>query len=57
MKRKQVVLDKLDSLDNSLIAIWQALQVPGVTKEVLERYLRQIRHTSNEITDFIKLED
>jgi len=57
MKRKQIVIDKIEDMDNYLISLYQAMQVPGVTKENLERYVNQIRHTLQEMLNFVKLED
>lgn len=57
MKRKQLVVDKIEDIDNHLISLYQAMQLPGVTKERLERYVEQSRHKLQEILNFVKLED
>lgn len=57
MKRKQVVLDKIEDIDNHLISLFQAMQVPGITKDKLERYVDQARYKLQEILNFVKLED
>lgn len=57
MRRKDTILEKLEEMDNHLISAYQAMQTPNVTKEVLERYLEQVKYKLGEITSFIKLED
>lgn len=57
MKRKQVVIDKIEDMDNHLISLYQGLQVPGVKKELIERYVEQVRYKLQEILNFVKLED
>lgn len=57
MKQKQRVLDKLDEMDNHLVSTWQAIQIAGVTKETIERYLTQVRAKLIEVTETIKLEN
>jgi len=57
MKRKQIVIDKIEDIDNHLISLYQALQVPGVKKESIEKYAGQIRYKLQEVLNYIKLED
>ena len=57
MKRKQIVLDKIEDIDNHLISLYQALQVPVVKKENIERYVEQIRYKLSEMQNYVKLED
>jgi hypothetical protein len=57
MKRKQIVLDKIEDIDNHLISLFQALQVPGVKKENIERYVEQVRYKLSEMQNYVKLED
>jgi tetrahydromethanopterin S-methyltransferase subunit F len=57
MKRKQVVIDKIEDMDNHLVSMYQAMQMPGVKKENIERYVEQVRYKLQEILNFVKLED
>jgi hypothetical protein len=57
MKRKQIVLDKIEDIDNHLISLFQALQVPGIKKETIERYAEQVRLKLSEMQNYVKLED
>ena len=57
MKRKQIALDKVEDIDNHLVSLYQALQVPNVKKEMIERYVEQVRQKLAEIQNFIRLED
>lgn len=57
MKRKDIILEKLEEIDNHMISANQAMQTPTVTREVIERYLQQIKNKLYEITSYIKLED
>jgi hypothetical protein len=57
MKRKQIVIDKIEDIDNHLISLYQALQVPGVKKETIENYAEHIRYKLSEILNYVKLED
>lgn len=57
MKRKQLVLEKIEDMDNLMVSTWQALQVPNVSKEAIQNYLQRVRTQLHEIQNFVKLED
>lgn len=57
MKRKQVILDHIENMDNHLLACERALQVPGITKEKIEQYILMVRERLREVENFVKLED
>ena len=57
MKRKQIVLDRLEDVDNTIISLYQALQIPTLTKEQAEYYVTAIRERLKDINDLIRLED
>lgn len=57
MKRKQIVLDKIEDIDNTIISLYQALQIPTITKDKAEYYVSVIREKLKEIDNLIRLED
>jgi len=57
MKRKQIVLDKIEDVDNTLIALYQALQIPTITKDKAEYYVAAIREKLKEMDNLVRLED
>jgi hypothetical protein len=57
MKRKQQVLEAVEAIDNSLISLYQALQVPGVSKEKVEEYLGHVRNGVKHIEHLVRLEN
>jgi predicted DNA-binding protein YlxM (UPF0122 family) len=57
MKRKQVVLDHIEDMDNHLLAMERALTIPTVTREAIENYIRMTRERLKEVENFVKLED
>jgi len=57
MKRKQVILDHIEDMDNHLIACERALTIPNVTKESIEKYIFMVREKLREVENFVKLED
>lgn len=57
MKRKLVVLDKLEEIENHMNSVYQAMHTKDVTVETMERYLYQVKKKLFELTEMIKLED
>lgn len=57
MKRKQVILDHIEDMDNHLLAMERALTIPTVTREIMENYIRMTRERLKEVENFVKLED
>lgn len=57
MKRKQVVIDKLEDMDNHLISLAQAFNTPTLTKEKAEQYVTMVREKLKEIQNMVNLED
>lgn len=57
MKRKQVILDHIENMDNHLLAMERALALPNVTRDAIENYIRMTREKLKEVENFVKLED
>lgn len=57
MKRKQVILDHIENMDNHLLAMERALSIPNVTRESIEKYIIMTREKLKEVENFVKLED
>ena len=57
MKRKQVVLDHIENMDNHLLAMERALSIPNITKDAIEKYIVLTREKLKEVENFVKLED
>lgn len=57
MKRKQVILDHIENMDNHLLAMERALTIPTITRDTIENYIRMTREKLKEVENFVKLED
>jgi hypothetical protein len=57
MKRKQIVLDRLEDIDNVLVSLYQALQQPKVTKDQAEYYINVVRERLKDVDNLVRLED
>lgn len=57
MKRKQVVLDRIEEMDNHLLSMQRMLQIPQTTRETVERYIEMTREKLKEVENYVKLED
>lgn len=57
MKRKQVIIDRIEDMDNHLVSLHRALQMPGITFEKAEQYLILVREKLKEVENMVKLED
>lgn len=57
MKRKQLVIDRLEDIDNHMVALQRSFEVPTMTKDKAVGYIEMIREKMREIQNFVNLED
>jgi hypothetical protein len=57
MKRKQLIIDHIEDMDNHLLAAERALTIPTVTKESIANYINMVREKLKVVENYVKLED
>ena len=57
MKRKQLIIDHIEDMDNHLLAAERAQTIPTVTKESIANYINMVREKLKVVENYVKLED
>ena len=57
MKRKQLIIDHIEDMDNHWLAAERALTIPTVTKESIANYINMVREKLKVVENYVKLED